>query len=150
MCFVWRVSTRVLVRLGVRRAGGHRSTARWLHACWLRVFVLLLTLLGSVAQQRVLTPVLRPSASVRVVAERVQSIETDALRAETSLRVVPAPVLGRVPWFPTPVAVWPRFRARSFSFGAPPPPLAPAGPSIAHFHGQRRIPRMNSEDPPRA
>jgi len=110
--------------------------------------VILITLLGLVAQQRVLTPAVRPSASVaRLVAERVQSIETHAVRAEPSLRVAPAPVLARLPWFPEPSVAWPRFFVPAFSA---PGPTDSARASIGHFHGQRRIPRMNSEEPPRA
>lgn len=113
-----------------------------------RLFALLLTLLGLVAQHRVLTPAVRPSVSVaRLVAERVQSIETHAVRADAALRVAPAPVFDRIPPFREPVVTWLRFQdhARSAS-----PGLEPTCASISHFHSQRRIPRMNSEEPPRA
>jgi len=114
----------------------------------LRLFALVITLLGLVAQHRVLTPVMRPSASVaRLVAERVQSIETHAVRADSALRVAPAPVFDRIPPFPEPVVAWPRFRVLGCSAA---PSSAGAYASISHFHGQRRIPRMNSEEPPRA
>ena len=148
MCFVSQVSTSVSRPKRARRTVARRPHGSWLRACWLRAFVLLITLLGLVAQQRVLTPVVRPSASVaRLVAERVQSIETHAVRAEPSLRVAPAPALPRVPSFPEPIVAWPRVFVPAFSA---PPPAAPVDASIGHFHGQRRIPRMNSEEPPRA
>jgi hypothetical protein len=149
MCFVSRVSRSRSLSNRTREPVARRPRARWLQASWLRAFVLFLTLLGSVAQQRVLTPVVRPSASVaRLVAERVQSIETQAVRAEPSLRVAPAPVFARLPSsFSEPFVAWPRFFVRAFSAL---PPTLPECVSIGHFHGQRRIPRMNSEEPPRA
>ena len=148
MCFVSRVRTSGSRPNGARRAVARRARAHVLRACWLRAFVLLLTLLGLVAQQRVLAPVVRSADSVaRLVVERVQSIETDAVRSEPSLRVAPAPVLARVPWWCSePTIAWPSFVA---AFSAP-SPAGPAYASIGHFHGQRRIPRMNSEEPPRA
>lgn len=148
MCFVSQVRTSGSRPNGARRAVARRTRAHVLRACWLRAFVLLITLLGLVAQQRVLAPVVRPVDSVaRLVAERVQSIETHAVRSEPSLRVAPAPVLARVPCFSEPTIAWPSFFVAAFSA----PSLArPAYASIGHFHGQRRIPRMNSEEPPRA
>jgi hypothetical protein len=149
MCFVSRVSRSSSRPNRARGVVARRARALWLRASWLRAFVLLLTLLGTVAQQRVLTPVVRPSASVaRLVAERVQSIETHAVRAEPSLRVAPAPVFARLPSsFTEPFVAWPSFFVRAFSAS---PPTGPECASIGHFHGQRRIPRMNSEEPPRA
>jgi len=115
---------------------------------WLRLFALLIALLGLSAQQRVLTPTVRPSAPVaRLVVERVQSIETHAVPAQSALRVAAAPVFARVPWFSEPSFNWPQFGVRAR------PPLPSAGPSyvsLSHFHSKRRIPRMNSEEPPRA
>ena len=107
-----------------------------------------MTLLGVLAQQRVLSPAMRPNASVvRLIAERVQSIETHAVRAEPALRVPNAPLFGRVPRFPEPTLAWPRQR---FEDCAAPLLSLRAVASISHFHAQRRIPRMNSEEPPRA
>jgi len=109
---------------------------------------LLLALLGLVAQQRVLTPAVRSSAPlVRLVAERLQSIETHAVRAQPALRVVAAPVFVRIPSFGDGMLARASVRVPE---RAEPPPSQPGRPSIAHFHGQRRIPRMNSEEPPRA
>ena len=117
-------------------------------ALGLRLFALLITLLGLAAQQRVLTPAARPSASVvRLVAERVQSIETHAVRAEPALRVAVAPIFARVPCVSVCAVVWPRPGVQ------PCPALSTADQcraSISHFHSKRRIPRMNSEEPPRA
>ena len=135
----------------VRRPQGRAARslgAHWLRASWLRVFALSALLLGLVAQQRVLTSAVRPTASVaRLVAERVQSIETHAVRAEAPLRVAPAPFFARLPPFPEPVVAWPNVRSQADSVSSP---ASPACASISHFHGQRRIPRMNSEEPPRA
>jgi hypothetical protein len=99
------------------------------------------------AQQRALTPALRPSAaSARILAARDQHVEAHALRAEAALRVAPVPVLARVPWFPVAIAArsWPAVELAV---------AAEAGGQVArghsHFHSKRRIPRMNSEEPPR-
>lgn len=132
-----RVSSKVSARpVVVRRAH------------WLRLFALLVTLLALAAQQRVLTPVLRPSASVaRLVAERVQSIESHAVRADPALRVAAAPIFDRLPWFPEPIVTRSRLFFETY---LAPPSLEPACALLSHFHSMRRIPRMNSEEPPRA
>ena len=141
MCFDFSVrvsvSSTVYARPGVVRK-----------AHWLRLFALVVTLLGLAAQQRVLTPAVRPSSSVvRLVAERVQSVETHALRVEPAVRVAAVPVFARVPWFSEPVFAWPRFGI--LACPAPPSAEKPCA-SRSHFHSKRRIPRMNSEEPPRA
>ncbi|MEI9939523.1 MAG: hypothetical protein WDO69_20070 [Pseudomonadota bacterium] len=117
-------------------------------AHWRRLFALLIALLGLTAQQRVLTPAARPSASVvRLVAERVQSIETHAVRAEPALRVAPAPIFDRVPQFPDAIVAFARRAPRAC---LAPPSTDRSRASVSHFHSKRRIPRMNSEEPPRA
>ena len=141
MCLV------LLVNESVASTGPRRlSVSRRTH--WLRLFALLIALLGLSAQQRVLTPTVRPSAPVaRLVVERVQSIETHAVPAQSALRVAAAPVFARVPWFSEPSFDWPQSGVRAG------PALLPADPSyvsLSHFHSKRRIPRMNSEEPPRA
>jgi hypothetical protein len=108
----------------------------------------MIVLLGLGAQQRVLRPVVRPSAPVaRLSAERAHSIETQAVRAEPALRVEAVPVFARVPCFPEPIAAWPRL-------AVPASATASSGVRacavLSHFHSKRRIPRMNSEEPPRA
>jgi len=123
-----------------------RAVVRRAH--WVRLFALLVSLLGLTAQQRVLTPALRPSASVvRLVAERAQSIESHAVRAEAPARVAAAPVFARVPLLSEPLVA--RSRVVFDRFLAPLPPGG-ARASLSHFHSKRRIPRMNSEEPPRA
>jgi len=141
MCFVSPVSVSVPSTVPARPAVVRRKQ-------WLRLFALVITLLGLAAQQRVLTPAVRPSASVaRLVAERTQRLETQAVRAEPALRIAAAPVFARVPWFSEPTVVRSELRVRACA--APPPPDR-CGASISHFHSKRRIPRMNSEEPPRA
>ncbi len=144
MCFVSPVSRSVNISSAV---AARPVVVRRAH--WLRLFALLIMLLGLAAQQRVLTPALRPSASVvRLVAERVQSIETQAARAESALRIAVAPSFARVPWFSEPIVLWPR---RLDVRACPAPCSADLSyASISHFHSKRRIPRMNSEEPPRA
>lgn len=116
---------------------------------WLRLFALLITLLGLAAQQRVLTPALRPSAPVaRLVAEREQNIETQALRAELAVRLAAAPGFARVPYFPQqPIVSWLPVYVRACPAL---PSVLHTRASLSHFHSKRRIPRMNSEEPPRA
>jgi hypothetical protein len=139
MCFVSRVS--VPSRVPVRRMAVERTHG-------LRLFALLIMLLGLAAQQRILAPAVRPSASVvRLVAERAQSLETQAVRADAALRVAAAPVFARLPWFSEPTIVRPELFVRAGS-ALPPPDRSCA--SISYFHSKRRIPRMNSEEPPRA
>ncbi|MEI9949385.1 MAG: hypothetical protein WDO74_10480 [Pseudomonadota bacterium] len=142
MCFVSLVSLNLS-----RTAPARAAVVRRAH--WLRLFALLLTVLGLAAQQRVLTPAVRASTSVvRLVAERVQSIETHAVRAEPALRVAAAPVFARVPWFSEPIVSWPRLSHLRACLA--PPSADRLRASISHFHSKRRIPRMNSEEPPRA
>ena len=121
-------------------------------ADWLRPFALMITLLALALQQRVLTPTMRPSAAVvRVVAERPPSIETHALRAQPALRVAITPayvrLFARVPWSFEAIASWPRADAR---IDVPASCADQLCASVSHFHSKRRIPRMNSEEPPRA
>jgi hypothetical protein len=82
----------------------------------------------------------------RVVAAHSQRVETNALRAGAAVRVAP-PLLYRAPCLPAAPAVraWPGVRVAA----------APARPgqvrqAVSHFHSKRRIPRMNSDEPPRA
>jgi len=123
-----------------------RAVVRRAH--WLRLFALLIVLLGLGAQQRVLRPLVRPSDAVaRLSAERVHGIETQAVRAEPALRFDAAPIFARVPWSFEPTVAFPR---RAVQASAAPSSGARARASISHFHSKRRIPRMNSEEPPRA
>jgi len=126
-------------------APAQRAVVRRAH--WLRLFALVIALLGLGAQQRVLRPVVRPSAPVaRLSVERVQGIETHAVRAEPALRVAPAPVFARVPPFAEPFVAWPRL---AIQLHAAPSSAERARAPISYFHSKRRIPRMNSEEPPR-
>jgi len=83
---------------------------------------------------------------VRVLAERVQHVQSDALRAEASVHVAPGPVFARPPCLPQslPSVRWPSpFQAVA------PCSSGELGQGVSHFHSKRRIPRMNSEEPPR-
>jgi hypothetical protein len=141
MCFVFVVSVSDRSPVPTRPA----SVAR---AQRFRLFALFIMLLGLVAQQRVLAPALRPDDSVvRLVAERVQSLETQAVRAEPALRIAQAPVFARVPSFSEPTVVRAQLAVRACAAS---PPLDRSYTSVSHFHSKRRIPRMNSEEPPRA
>jgi hypothetical protein len=141
MCFGFSVSVSISSTVSVRSAVVRR-------AHWLRALALVLTLLGLAAQQRVLTPTVRSSASVaRLVAQRVESIETHAVRVEPAMRMTAVPVFARVPWSSAPVFACPW---RGIRACAAPPAADPPRASLSHFHSKRRIPRMNSEEPPRA
>jgi len=128
------------------KASVHANAGK--HAPWLRFLALLLALLALSAQQRTLSPVLRPMAPVlRLVAERAQQVERHALRADATPRVAPAPVFARAP----------SVSGLGIVGRAPTAYLASTGEvagqvrqAVSHFHSKRRIPRMNSEEPPRA
>jgi hypothetical protein len=105
-------------------------------------------LLALVAQQRVLAPTIRSNDSVvRLVAERVQKLETHAVRAEPALRIAPAPIFARLPWFCEPSVDRSQFDVGACTASAP---LNGSYTQVSYFHSKRRIPRMNSEEPPRA
>ena len=119
----------------------------------LRVLALLVALLLLAAQPRAFAaglPLL--GSGSHVVANHAPHVGGHALRVEVALRVAPAPVLGRVPSLP-PCLVVPRWLGRASSpVGAALAPAArgaPRGVSLGHFHSQRRIPRMNSDEPQR-
>ena len=115
-----------------------------------RLLALLLVLVAMLGQQRVVTPVVHHSAPpvARLVCERAELIQSNALRSEVAPRLAPAPVLARPPAEPVVVAA-----ARFGSVGEPPLLLEASlqpGEVSHYFHSKRRIPRMNSEEPPRA
>jgi hypothetical protein len=137
MCFEFQVTA------NVPRGGRARPAAHWL-----RLLALVLTLLGLAVQQRVLTPAVRPSTGVvRLVAPRVKSLETQAVRAEPAVRVAATPMLARVPLLTQPIIAQ---RQDRVELGPALPPPGRCCASVSHFHSKRRIPRMNSEEPPRA
>lgn len=121
---------------------------RRLRSPWLRLLALLVAVLALAGQQRSLASAVRPSAgAAHVFAERAQHIQSQALRAEAALRVAPAPVFARAPLLPAflSASAWPSARL-SVAEAAPAQPRR----AVSHFHSKRRIPRMNSEEPPRA
>lgn len=113
-----------------------------------RLLALIVVLLALLAQQRTLVPVVhQPVAVARLVAERGEHVQSNAVRSEAALRVVPSALLPGVPVFPAatvPAFSWLEPRLHPELVAA----LQPA--EVArHFHSKRRIPRMNSEEPPR-
>ena len=119
-----------------------------LRSALLRLFALLVAVFALNAQQRVVRSVrLAPATSLRVVAERPETIESNALRAPPSVRVAPAPVLERLPVVPFAVAAAHAPSARLLITRAAGTERAQL---VTHFHAKRRIPRMNSEEPPRS
>jgi hypothetical protein len=112
-----------------------------------QLFALLVAVLALCAQQRVVRVVrLVPSAS-RVVSERPETIESNALRADPSPRVARAPLLARLPVFSAPTA---GLRVPHACLAIAPSAGVLGAQRVTHFHSKRRIPRMNSEEPPRA
>jgi len=115
-----------------------------------RFLALLLVLVAVLGQQRVVTPATHAStaAVARLVSERAELIQSNALRSEVASRLSPAPVLARPPSLPV---VIPEARVRSLDEPSSAlEPLRRPGEVARHFHSKRRIPRMNSEEPPRA
>ena len=127
----------------------HRSTRRRTAArsALVQLFALIVAVLALCAQQRAVRFArLVPSAPV-VVGERPETIESNALRAESPPRVAPAPVLARLPIASTTSAGLHVPNARLAVTRATGVQRAQR---VTHFHSKRRIPRMNSEEPPRA
>ena len=112
-----------------------------------RLFALLVALLVGALQPRlVAAPAAYGGAAPRVVAQHAPRAETNALRADVAARVAPAPVLSRPPSLLAAVGAlrWPSERL----VAAEPSPAQSRQP-VVHFHSKRRIPRMNSDEPPR-
>ena len=115
---------------------------------WARLLAIVVAVLALSAQQRLVKSAPSNSAAqLRVVGERSQGVESNALRATWSVRVAPAPVLARLPIVSSALGTWRVPSARLFVRHA-----TGVGPAqfVTHFHAKRRIPRMNSEEPPRA
>ena len=114
-----------------------------------RAFALLLALLLVSLQSRVFgASAGQLGASVsRVVAAHSQRVETNALRVSVAARVTPPPVLYRAPCLPAEPAARAGSGAR---VAAPRAQASQVRQAVSHFHSKRRIPRMNSDEPPRA
>lgn len=113
-----------------------------------RLLALLLVLAAVLGQQRVVTTAWHhPAPVARLASERAELIQSNALRSEVASRLAPAPVFARPPAL---AVVLPPVRFRSL--GEPTLALESRAPAevACHFHSKRRIPRMNSEEPPRA
>ena len=78
-----------------------------------------------------------------MLPEHPKTLESKAVCAPSSVRVAPAPFLERLKVVAFGVA--PRGNVRWLASSA----LAVQGAQVlTHFHAQRRIPRMNTEEPP--
>jgi hypothetical protein len=112
-----------------------------------QVFALLVAVLALCAQQRVLRAVRLAPSATRVVCERPKAIESNPLRAESPQRVAQAPLLARLPISAAPTV---GLRVPRVRLAVTPSARVQRAQRITHFHSKRRIPRMNSEEPPRA
>ncbi|HEX3851064.1 MAG TPA: hypothetical protein VHW01_08865 [Polyangiaceae bacterium] len=114
-----------------------------------RGFGLFLALLVVLLQPRAFAAsTVQLGASVtRVVAAHSQRVETDALRASAAVRVAPPQTFFRAPCLPTDwlPRLSPRARVAVARVRA-----SQVRQAVSHFHSKRRIPRMNSDEPPRA
>ena len=115
----------------------------------MRLFAILLAVLALGAQQRVVNTVrLVPVTATRAVAERskAETIESNAVRAVSVARVARAPLLTRLPVAPAPVG---SSRSPGVRLLISRAAFVQRAQLVTHFHAKRRIPRMNSEEPPR-
>jgi hypothetical protein len=114
-----------------------------------RCFALLLALLVVLLQPRAFAASAAQlgASAARVVAKHSQRVESTALRADAAVRVAPAPPFDRAPCLPArPTArAWPNVR-----IAAPCARVSQRRQLVSYFHSKRRIPRMNSDEPPRA
>ena len=109
----------------------------------MRLFAILLAVLALCAQQRAVKTVrLAVIRATSVVVERPERIETNAVRADSSLRVERAPLIARLPVASAPVTSFRSPRARRLISRAA---FGRRAQRVTHFHAKRRIPRMNSE-----
>lgn len=113
----------------------------------MRLFAVLLTVLALGAQQRVSETVRSvPPTATSVVAERGAGVQSDVVHAAPSVHVAKAPLLARLPIVPAFVTASRLPSVRRLVVGAT---FAQRGQLVTHFQAKRRIPRMNSEEPPR-
>src|SRR5450755_2906962 len=114
-----------------------------------RGIALLLALLVILLQPRAFAAsAVQLGASVsRVVTAHSQRVESNALRVRAAVRVAPAQAFFRAPCLPVQLSprAWPCARA-----AAPRVQASQVRQAVSHFHSKRRIPRMNSDEPPRA
>jgi hypothetical protein len=140
MCFVWAMSGE-LPQLAPIQCSGRSASARGL--------ALLLALLVVLLQPRVFeTSALQLGAPVsRVAAARGQRVETHALRANAVVRVAPPQALFRAPCLPV---HWAPRRSLRVRVAVARGRASQVRQAVSYFHSKRRIPRMNSDEPPRA
>ena len=142
MCLV------LLVNESVASTGPRRlSVVRRTH--WLRLFALLIALLGLVGPAARAHAHGAPKRPGRAARGRARAEYRDPCRARRvgAARCCVRRSLLACRGSQNPSFNWPRFGVRAC------PALPSAGPSyvsLSHFHSKRRIPRMNSEEPPRA
>jgi hypothetical protein len=114
-----------------------------------RLVAIVAALLALMAQQRVVESApLVAAPEARVVALHAPRAESHALRVEASVRVARAPLLTRLPLseaFLFATSCVPSERGLFARAACVEPAQV-----VTHFHAKRRIPRMNTEEPPRA
>jgi len=127
-------------------ASSSKPRRRGAHSTLSRLFALIVLLLSLLAQQRIARPAhLATMTTSASVSERSERVESSALLVEVALRVARAPFLARLP---VALPSFTSFRAHAGRLLVRASSEERAQLST-HFHAKRRIPRMNSEEPPR-
>jgi hypothetical protein len=111
-----------------------------------RLFALLVALLMVAMQPRAVALSAPLGGTASRIVKHAERIEHNALRVD-SAACIAAAVLARAPSLPALLSAW-RWPSARLALG---PPAATHGAQpLTHFHSKRRIPRMNSDEPPRA
>jgi hypothetical protein len=115
-----------------------------------RLFALLVALLVVAMQPRALAQSAPLGSSVPRIAEHAEHIDSNALRVDSAVCVTATPALARAPSLPGAFGRLQAWRWPSERVDIAPLLASQRAQSVTHFHSKRRIPRMNSEEPPRA
>jgi hypothetical protein len=135
--------------IGVTRRPTHLRSRSAPHFALRQLFALVATLLALLAQQRfVESAPLVAASEARVVAGHAPRVESHALRVEATVRVARAPLLTRLPLSATFFCTASRIPSERGLFARA--QCVERAQVATHFHAKRRVPRMNTEEPPRS
>ena len=114
-----------------------------------RFFAFVAALLALTGQQRVVESApLVVASEARVVAGHAPRVESHAVRLEASVRVARAPLVTRLSVSATFFCTASCVPSEHGLFARA--ERVESAQVVTHFHAQRRIPRMNTEEPPRS